>query len=608
MVVEGDVIHLKPSALDPDAKQITYEYSGWKETYDERYRLGDDDCAFDTVENIQNCVERIEDVVPNNWTESSQYQSTFKEAAITTNESDIGPHKVNITARDISGLIDYQTINLLVFDLPTVNISINPLYPDVPENILSVEDPFTFDGTDSAPPVIGGEENTIVKYEFLAQKESSEESSDFDVEVFNEETNEDKSYLDVPEDVSGSFTIENIKNKVLNDPVIHRLTLTIYALVPSLDPSITLDASDSVDVTVKECVPYRADSLPFPYNTNSNPFLANHSCCGGEIQQPESYQLLDSDNTCYFKDGYSYLGAAFDEIQELNKSVESIDHDFTLEFSEGNINDIYKLEFERACDGTRGNICAGDVYANLQVYEECNFEENFDEQCSGPPNSLFLNFALSCINYEAGSTFESQIVGSGEGRCYQETACSTRGGEYGDGGVMSCKGGCDGEGGCTQPLDCVCDMTACGAECDGTQSVFEEIEGEFICNHECETAYSCQFETQTILPCQPGNSCLRENFNSNNDKYCYFDVSCSDDTSNFQRGQTCQDPGTQIQQGDETLCVTENFNKTQYSECTDNGECNRVTENLNDYLQEFGECDEEQVLNCTNSGWECVDE
>jgi len=139
-------------------------------------------------------------------------------------------------------------------------------------------------------------------------------------------------------------------------------------------------------------------------------------------------------------------------------------------------NDIYSRAFVRSCDGTRGNVCSGEVFEMRETAEEgeCpDFEpgDYQDERCWGPPeefaeeDSVEVHEAPICVNYEVdgdghGRTFES-IFSDGTGHCDYQPRCADQNmNTFSGDGPLACTAFCGSDGDCDLPDDdsCLCEM------------------------------------------------------------------------------------------------------------------------------------------------------
>jgi hypothetical protein len=346
------------------------------------------------------------------------------------------------------------------------------------------------------------------------------------------------------------------------DPHIVELTLN---LVSSWYPGGTLVSSDTSDLAVYECLPFRgtgSSDYSYPYNSGANDFMTNHICCSGDLSaNPPNYELEGTTTNCFSGIWFGELNTLRSEIQNLGKSTEL--QTYFSSFNPvltpptvptpspspaGNPNDIYKLVFNRNCDGNRGNICAGTMTATLARTVSCGYINNpAREQCSGPaPPGISQTEPTVCHNYQPGETFESLFGLGGNGVCNDVQACSNVvTGTYGAPGVhpQLCQATCDGTGSCDNARDQECSCSqSCGAQCYPGKS-FEWI--GYSCAHSCDDAATCTFASSTTLKCQNGpvNYCLSTKTVPGVGAtygWCYDEVTCNAVGGSQVEGQPCQ--------------------------------------------------------------------
>ena len=156
---------IDPFGVDPDGLQVEYNYSEWKETIDEYFNFeccmeygGTVNCS--NLSEIRKCIVRIPGE-PHNWTHSREFEKTGRRANYTTNRNDTGIHYLIVSVKDPTGLIDYQNVTILVYDLPVANFTARSIYTDIHDNWGSIEDPFILNGSLSRTGVIGDGKITL---------------------------------------------------------------------------------------------------------------------------------------------------------------------------------------------------------------------------------------------------------------------------------------------------------------------------------------------------------------------------------------------------------------------------------------------------------------
>ncbi len=426
---EGQDLTLTPEGYDPDDGDIVlYNYSGWKQTYNETF---DFECWEHTVNKnitrIDKCMIHDDGFSDSSksWMGSDTYEITHNKDAtyygLTRNDS--GIHNVTITIWDVDGTRDFQNVRILVFDFPTPNITGDNFYDNINNNYSSIEDPYIFNGSLSKPSQIARQ--SIVGYIW---NES--------LETINKYTIKDNLLL--PDDISISggdiLSIKNLHFKIVAN---HTMNLTL-----DVSPLIVPSPTKSLVVNVTQCLPHRDDSPAYPYNYNSlNPFQANHTCCN------DDYEYFDTDKICFNTVVYGSSVFINNSIDDLNRKPDaaldvygssdlSSDYD-SIDLNAVYANDIFKLNFTRKCSGKRGNICGGDMEAEVENIGECSDIDDLIStlpfgarpsgiiaRCSGPSDiNVDLGESASCQGY-SGTTFEQKISLSPNNLCWEGSFCS----------------------------------------------------------------------------------------------------------------------------------------------------------------------------------------
>jgi len=588
LVTENETISLNPFGIDPDDKQVKYKYFGWKETWD-------DECILNSAGELV-CTQLP--IVLHNWTNSTEFKLTNRSVNYTTNTSDRGYHNVTIVVEDESGLIDFQTLHILVFDLPTANLTIPLVYPGMPNNTLTIEDPINLSAEGSAASVMSA--GPITGYLWKATYDQNSAT----YLAFENKTTE--AYRKIP---LQPYNIKTIKPLNLSHALVHEISLAVEQFMTTLGQTVTsLQVTQEVNVT--ECAPHRnsTDPYSFPYNKGSDPFYANHTCCLGDIADSATYSIaaVASAITCF-------QGTAYGEFTTLTSKATN---DYTesglltgysasssinappAPYPGGDKNDIYKMLFSRFCDGQRGNICAGEMQRTITKEVSCA-NTGVNELCVGPP-PVYSNTSINtCYNYPEGETFETTFA-SGTGVCDQTAICSTIGSNgYGStGGPQLCKATCDGTGNCdstgTAKSACTCSVNSCNAQCDLAHPFTWTI-GSKMCQNNCDYSNTCKYSTFE-LPCAKNAVtstayCLYSGSNPTyNDGRCYYQVTCDASTSSYQPGQYCK-VGEHIEE-ETKYCLWGTISPS----CNNAGECN-----LN---RSPFPCEEDQTASCNpNTGW-----
>ncbi len=431
VVMENTTITINPTAKDPDDANITYNYSGWKETYDEAMN---ESCAIDIATyKAQEFYERdiaskclVTNVSqPRNWTKSQLFRQTSSSATYTTTRSDIGWHNITVTASD-GVLKDWQVVWILVTDKVKAFLTGRNLYDyGLSDNhTASVEDPYMLNGTLTnffAAPTSTGYDSIW------------DDSAEPGIAAYYNPKNSQN--IALPD---GPFDVKNMA-----DPMKY-FTIPLFTdTSPSKIHNISYTAVDSgssgnngsmtIQVTVYQCIPYGKSEIrnqtipPYPYNkvksdndtyTNNseNPFLATHSCCYGRILNgkieafapdlqapPTPGKVKPSTEVCYEYSKYGCYEKIVSEAADNSGVFKKIANEAGVPLtipgtSLQNKYSVYEGKLVDACTGNRGNICSGKPV--MEFREALNATPiNAKEHCSGCNSSgLFANENAALIN------------------------------------------------------------------------------------------------------------------------------------------------------------------------------------------------------------------
>lgn len=494
IVLEGDTLNFTVQGYDPDDLDLLeYKYIGWKQDYDEvfDYAQFESDRENDLILAPESYIQMVTSTKPNHWMIDDNYPEKFPNSSYYTKKEDVGEHNLTIEVRDEAGLKDWQDLRILVADKPVIKAEAERVYPDIPENIASVEDYFQLNG----------------RY-FSAFTTV--------LDAFWTDMTTNKVYTNMSQKIpEGEIDIKDIKTAEFNTEGIHNFKLTAET-----DYAGTVE--ELLDIDVKVCVPHRDDDLIYPYNSG-DPFQANHTCC------TDSYGL----NTNYICYEESYLTCK-PERKEMGSSAKAVidnannvidadlsDPEFMAidrESDPNSANDIYQRTFTQEC-GQRGNICSGDVEDIWTRITECaDLTGSETERCQGPAENIDACDTISsqlCYNYYS-TTFEKEFEKPGAtGICNPVPECSSpldSERSYDDGGYIKCQATCY-FGTCSKPINCVCgDCPGTGSACNGKVpgSLSGQCDGagekyfEDICTERC----SYQDTTSGIFECnKPGCEC-----------------------------------------------------------------------------------------------------
>ncbi|MBN1275151.1 hypothetical protein JXA12_02570 [Candidatus Woesearchaeota archaeon] len=565
-VDEGDVLTLTPQGYDPDDGRLTYQYAGWKETYDDVFdrEQWEADWAAAVAAgttgdlDLREYVERVEDAeLEATWTSSEPFSETGKDASYGPfSPDDLGFHDVIITTTDNSGLKDFQTVSILVFDLPFAVANGTNGFDDIPDRFASIEDQYWLDARDSRSSAVLralNEDPSLSLYEWEGKEDGVR---DFLVEFgqarvrFPEDVTSDDPQVAPPASKermepsidSGEWSYapyatdggNDITDVYFKKTGPYSLSLRVFSAGAWSEPD-NVQGSDGSgeEFYVLACLPTKGGEgmegvPPYPYTAFEEPYP--HVCCGGDLDDPDNVKPI-SGIVCYSrtlhttplffnldKDAYGTI----ESIKPDNTIYEYVDdvNGGTLTYSINNYlyeNDPFVIAIERECDGERGNTCTGDVTITYTRLDDCaDYAPGTVERCQGPNT----NFD-SCINYPQGSSFEKEYELDkhdseelADGICSGEPRCAAGNGRtfnpQGDlEGPYLCSGACDGNGGCTRATLCSCDYS-CGAECVAGEVEYDAATGT------CEVCVTSQHVSPSIR-CTMGERYCPQGCYSKND-------------------------------------------------------------------------------------------
>lgn len=475
--IENQTIELVPEGFDPDDLNITYNYSGWREDYIDYFNkscclesgIGTVNCTV----NISHCMISDSSSAPKNWSGSNEFIISRKNASYKTSAMDAGLHLVNITIWDRQGFFnrDYQTLRILVFDLPVAVINTSNNFSDIPDNYASIEDPYILSANNS-------KKSTLLTFQNLTDFLWEDRAEPFLINTTNSE-------IVIP---LGNFSINtSMQDSIIPKIFAKNITRNISLIVGQPGPSnIGMLYSHPVffEVEVLQCLPHRDTSASWPYNNErfgkytsiENPFLANHTCCDNSSDNFGA--IKSTSNICF---GYQEFGSYLAFTKSFSVPFNPFYNPGQNPDLPGNYhlaNDIFFRQFTRNCSGTSGNTCTGNYFDYREIYLECGgyTPGKSQETCSGPNTTASVENSseISCILYEPGESFEKifglQKVSGGvaDGTCDGKKLCASnlgsKGGEFlwdpeslAERYPFKCSSQCK-DGGCKYPLDdgCIC--------------------------------------------------------------------------------------------------------------------------------------------------------
>ena len=490
---ENRTIFFDPKGYDPDENQVNYTYLGWREDYWQKFNesccIGEPAGTVDCKDinalfaNQNRCFPRV-DAVVRNWTNSTAYENTLRQANYTPNFNDTGIHYTTVRIESEGRLLDWQNVSILVYDIPHANATGTNDYMDLNRELASIEDPYLLNSSGSTS--------------YLTDLLYFEWNDSLQGENFYNITTETALYL--PFDLWREANIMNITDYFFKVPYIHHnVTLRAASTLPAWSEPHVLN------VSVYECLPHRnSSSDPYPYNVpGSNPFMADHTCCNDTL--PYSYE--PNTTACFVSPILYGAHFRFNRSIFFTSPVQFPRYPLTVydplnTISDDNHkNDVYMSTFTRYCSGDRGNICSGYGEEVREVYRECrDFNTSDpggeDERCEGTPAQTGSNYegfssSQSCVVYSPGDSFEKQwglndATGHlANGTCDKDRECSNGAIFTVVNAKFSCQGLCQG-GACTKPSNCYCN-SSCGAgnrNCTGLYNACYDRAG--FCTQNCD--------------------------------------------------------------------------------------------------------------------------
>lgn len=390
---------IDPYAIDPDLDNITYTYYGWKQNYNQY--LNETCCEDIGGCNITNHVrcylptELILDDNPVALMNSELYRATNKSVSYQLNETDTGFHNITLVVQDEHGLMDFQIIKILVFDLPKAILNFTNGFIDINDGFASIEDFFILNASGSqASSFIGGGFSKIM---FLDDDEPFQPPiiiQDLEYELPGEG-------YDITNITRGYFNFSSLEGETSKR---HNVRLIVAQQVE--DGQEIQSPPDIKELNVSECLPHGltvmnvgSDSLrnqlqrysfdedisntwPYPYKTTGKP---SHICCvptdttrplnnlsGGEFARNDQICFEKSFTTVYPFAQYGEMKYLRDAVVEESDGVLDADFDSRLlgQYPGRNLpilptnpkfNDIYNMKITQSCSGNRGNVCSGEI-------------------------------------------------------------------------------------------------------------------------------------------------------------------------------------------------------------------------------------------------------
>jgi hypothetical protein len=331
VVMEGDKIFLNPNPpswetpdgnkleviYDPDEDNLTYYYTGWKETCDETFDFDrgiprtlcsaqepthpSNFFVFpnqgaqpdwpgmpawkELLRNIANfpsatTAEQYPEDAPLNWTTSQDYTNSGRNASYTTNHDDIGPHNITIWVCDEAGLCDYQIVRIRVIDYPILHLDGKNPYSDtdlyIRNDTASVEDLYRLDGSGSTYympllKMIFGD--PLEPFEITVEADPADPNRITKVVMLPQPPPDNVGDIRYIPDYIFNRTRHCILGGCVSDKVsvLHEINLTV--------PYINAIPA-KFNATVYQCLPHRNPGhYSWPYNDTNDVYKMDHTCC-----------------------------------------------------------------------------------------------------------------------------------------------------------------------------------------------------------------------------------------------------------------------------------------------------------------------------------------
>ena len=279
---------------DPDEDKLFYDYVGWKETCNEKFNFEtgkvEDSCSHlqpQTSYLMKGSNENVDLRNPKKWTSSINYMSSSKNATISLEHDDIGPHNLTVYVCDAGGLCDYQIVRVMVYDVPKLYLNGSNVYDDIPDHYASIEDVYNL--------------HAFVQHYFtnLVDLVFNDSIEGFEKKISaHEDEKKWDYYLSIPWD---NFDIKTIDENSPFKKMIHLFNNPNGKLNKTHNISMTVSPSYPPaalhQVQVMQCLPHRNEEHPYPYPYNNitkdgdevpiDPYLASHACCsnGGVMEE-----------------------------------------------------------------------------------------------------------------------------------------------------------------------------------------------------------------------------------------------------------------------------------------------------------------------------------
>ncbi|MBI2668487.1 hypothetical protein HYX14_01465 [Candidatus Woesearchaeota archaeon] len=323
---------------------------------------------------------------------------------------------------------DWQKVRILVDRPIQIGISLRTSYEDAislysPTNVyaISVEDPVFLEVSLPQKSLTNDLEQGALEYN------DGTITTSFDLPPLSLIPGE-KYNVELPlRPKTGKYTEEDIKNIFQYESPFHTLAIAgkiYYTHTVNYCESAQQKRTAEAKVAVRPCVPHQNPAHPYPYmpgdaddhykyefapdekgayqwtgkKVDINPFDASHTCCFGEAKDPSTWDLETPQKVCFVDPQPGCYGGTEKEGFRSKKG-------FTLE------------KRERYCDGTRGNICQGEI-----KYQAITAPNSNLILCGDPALSSTCSSSIPkpCRGKQAGSVIDEQ---GKKGICYGDSGC-----------------------------------------------------------------------------------------------------------------------------------------------------------------------------------------
>lgn len=456
----NSTIRLEPNGIDPELGNLTYDYYGWKEDYDQYLnwtKCVEDEPSGCNLSNFADYVITDTSQAPHKWTTNQEYLSSGRTSQWNTSNGDVGLHNVTVVVTDKQGKKDFQVVKILIFDLPKAKLNMSNGYDDISNDWASIEDNYTLDGSASQASMMAG--GDIDGYVFWDDVEG------FVISSIASKINISETFWNATLDYFKGKTWDDIVGTSGDTFVDHKILL----VVKQNQSGVIIQSPPSIkNVSVAQCLPhgYISDDdttfnplldydisssssinggLGYYYNTNNDLFNSPHVCCEPLVLNPADPNNLGGgkfasvSTVCFNKDFYMTLpdldkddpypyleGSLIDNgtgaIGVYNYSVhvgqQLINDPYTLfnginvnDLRNEKVNDLFRLKMSQKCSGTRGNVCAGafDFVWSQTDNMKCNDFNQVQDQfarCQGPGLDSLGPFTQRKTNIDLSESYD----------------------------------------------------------------------------------------------------------------------------------------------------------------------------------------------------------